>query len=698
MKRILLFILIASVGSLMTLVGCMNHEDAMANAEKPIDKTAVSDNAKALFGTIDSRQDWSSINQGSVTITADANLDDIVKVQILTESPFGNPDATVLNEAEVKNGGKVTLVYDAPNVCDQLVAACVNSKGVYFVKVFDLNDKAVSFSSSAAARMTRADASGFPTPSNIVLGEPIKSFNALRAEASLSSESHTAQVYDKAYKQSEGKKGGKERFYEVWNDGSWASDRLWSVVSFTDGEWKVEDGTVYKTLTASEDLTTVKTIVETYLQKTGGLHQTNGKRNNWESIAEGNEYFNDATKSNYVVSNGTPVTIIPIQMNTTEGAYNSIYYYYFNPQATAGMSSAEEANYIKALPKYKVINGTYNAKFKREKEYLLPYFGDGVPSVGAKAVSCTIPKGYKIGFLNRKNFEGNDNPEHCANGCVYGDGRLNVEVNHLMGHFFSAINKTIFQMVAAGSPTNSKDKRYGNTENGMNWDSPRIGVFSANDRTYMCFEDGADCNFSDMIIEIVQGTEIVNEEPAPEAAGYTMCFEDDPESADYDMNDIVLQARRVNETHIQLSIVALGGYDEVILQGIDGPLASAELHQLFGLTAGQKFVNTEKNGLFLNPVSWTYTVDKNIRIEDFLKKIKVKNLTTGQTIGVPEPGEPPYAVIVPIYFKYPLEKQSITAAYEEFANWARNMNNSIDWYLLEDVSKVYEDIVNLTNR
>lgn len=674
------------------LVGCSSHDD-VTNADRPIDKAAVSENAKAIFGTIDSRQNWSSIKQGSVTITADADLEDIVKVQILTESPFGNEYANVLNEAEVKNGGKVTLVYDAPNVYDQLIAACVNSKGVYYVKVFDLNDKEVSFSNPAASRVTRADANGYPTPENIVLGDPMKSFNALRAEASLNSESHTAMVYDKVYKQAEGKKGGTNRFYEVWNDGSWLNDRLWSVQSFTDGEWKVEDGTVFRTLSNPVDLTTVKTIVNTYLKKTGGLHQTNGRRNNWESIAEGNEYFNKATKSNYLVSKGTPVTIIPIQLNTQEGDYNNIYYYYYNPQVTAGMSSDEEANYIKALPKYKAIHASYDSKFKREKEYLLPYFGDAAPTTGAKAVSCSIPKGYKIGFLNRKNYEYNDNPEFCANGCTYGDGRLNVEVNHLNGHYFSAMNKELSQMVAKGSPTNTKDQLFGSTENGMNWDSPRIGIFSANNSTYMCFEDGADCNFSDMIIEIV-GTEIYNEEPNPEAASYTMCFEDEPETADYDMNDVVLQAKRIDETHIEMSILALGGYDEVILQGIDGLLASDELHKLFGKEAGHIFINTEKNSNVESPFSCTYTVDKAIKTEDFLKKITIKNLTTGQTIGLPLTGEPPYAVIVPAGFKYPLEKISIIHAYPEFIEWAHDMTKATDWYLKPDASMVYGKTVN----
>ena len=56
----------------------------------------IKENAEIIFGIIDPNQDWRTTNSGTVTVTANADLDDIVKVQILTESPFFNPDATIL--------------------------------------------------------------------------------------------------------------------------------------------------------------------------------------------------------------------------------------------------------------------------------------------------------------------------------------------------------------------------------------------------------------------------------------------------------------------------------------------------------------------------------------------------------------------------------------------------------------------------
>ena len=69
----------------------------------------IDKNVAKIFGSIDPGHTWNSINQGTVTVTADADLDDIVKVQILTESPFFNEDAKVLNEANATKGQTVIL-------------------------------------------------------------------------------------------------------------------------------------------------------------------------------------------------------------------------------------------------------------------------------------------------------------------------------------------------------------------------------------------------------------------------------------------------------------------------------------------------------------------------------------------------------------------------------------------------------------
>ena len=108
----------------MVFGGC-THD--FSHYETPIDVSSLPDkdpnavtkediqaNVASIFGTIDPEQDWNLIKSGTVTITADAPLSDIVKVQVLTESPFFNKDAKVLCEADVKSGETVSLTYEAP--------------------------------------------------------------------------------------------------------------------------------------------------------------------------------------------------------------------------------------------------------------------------------------------------------------------------------------------------------------------------------------------------------------------------------------------------------------------------------------------------------------------------------------------------------------------------------------------------------
>ena len=65
---------------------------------------------------------------------------------------------------------------------------------------------------------------------------------------------------------------------------------------------------------------------------------------------------------------------------------------------------------------------------------------------------------------------------------------------------------------------------------------------------------------------------------------------------------------------------------------------------------------------------------------EFLKKIQIFNETTGQTISMPEKGEAPYGIIVPMRFNYPKEGTDIRKSYPEFINWVRDVTASKDWY------------------
>lgn len=631
-----------------------------------VSKEVANQNAKNQLGIdIDPNQDWKPIHNGSVTITANADLENIVRVEVLTETPFSNEDAMVLNSMECQPGQQVTLTYEAPDYLTQLVAACVNDQGTYYIKVFDIDCQTVDFKTANTRRRASAEG-GFP--STIVLGNGIKSFNAERAEASQGSQNGIQVNDDK----------GKPRWYTAWKDNSWANDMLWSHKS-VDGEggWEIKNGTIRRNVTDQLDITTIQYDVNTYLQKFG--NGVNGKANNWYNTIQSNPYF--TYDNNELESDGNPLLLVPVQMNTTEGGSNSIYYYYYNP-ATAPSDSKELAKYIKGLPKFKALFGYYNATFQREREYLLPYYGDETPIEGSWA-SPVIPKGYKIGFLNRK-AKGNMN--NNASGCIYGVGELNVEVNHLIGHFNSAIDNKIAQDVISNE-SGDTEKVYGRSANGMDWNSPRICMHSVNNRTYLCFEDGADLNFCDMIIEVKTGTKIQLEEVTPdvEPAIYTMCFEDRAEQADYDMNDVVFTAKRESGTKIKLTLAACGAKDKVVIKGVTGKGADAfngqEIHDLLGLSDDNPFANTQIGGNTSKGFSKSITVDANTKIVDFLSSIYIENLTTGKTIKMPtDKGQSPFIIIVPMRFNYPKEGASIKKAYPEFLEWAHDMTVNKNWY------------------
>ena len=76
----------------------------------------------------------------------------------------------MLSEAKVQKGGTVKINYDAPNSYSQLVAACVSSKDIYYIQVFNVGQSAVSFGKKAKARATRAvDESELPNAADIKL-------------------------------------------------------------------------------------------------------------------------------------------------------------------------------------------------------------------------------------------------------------------------------------------------------------------------------------------------------------------------------------------------------------------------------------------------------------------------------------------------------------------------------------------------
>jgi hypothetical protein len=301
--------------------------------------------------------------------------------------------------------------------------------------------------------------------------------------------------------------------------------------------------------------------------------------------------------------------------------------------------------------------------------------------------SFTIPAGYYVGFMLRKNkhdykdtympnndIDGNNykgknyaNKSYAKieNGEVYADGRLNKEINQ-----FPKFDEAV------------RDK-------GMLLTDPRAAIFGANQKVYMMFEEGSDVNFVDMIVEINGGLEQVDAAQEIKGNVYTFCFED-RNLGDYDMNDVVIKAERLNLYQVKSSVVACGAYDELYLRNINGQTLNenTEIHSLFGVTNLSTFINTQTPNY--DPKSEVITVDPTFSFTDFSKQIYIYNKTQGYDVKMSKKGEDPHGIMIPCDFAYPKEKICIKDAYKQFMNWGTNPVSSTDWYLHPEDGKVFE--------
>lgn len=392
-------VLYLTVGCVLALSSCTKYDFDM-------DRSTVSkEHAENILGMIDPNQDWSSVNNGTITVTADANLDDIVKVQILTESPFMNTNTRVLAEVDVQKGQTVTLTYDAPNIYDRLIAACVDSKGHYYIKGFDLNEGQVSFQSIVARTRGVAKASDYPTNLTLNFSNSVKSYNAMRTIAA----NDAAASGDADFQ-----KWVNDSHINLWAGKKWENERLWMVSGSGNSTWKVVDNTIMRTIDgiSVDEKKYLNDIFGDFLNR-NDPNNSKKKNDNMNLIRN-----SEAVKfySNSLTSNGKgAITIIPIQMASTEIGYCHLYYYYYDPaNIPSGML---EEDYVKSLPKFKAVQCSTTQKaanagldFFKVHEYLLPYFGEPEALMAEKVNSTTFcstdGKLYRI--RNGKQLDGKD--------------------------------------------------------------------------------------------------------------------------------------------------------------------------------------------------------------------------------------------------------------------------------------------------
>lgn len=383
----------------------------------------------------------------------------------------------------------------------------------------------------------------------------------------------------------------------------------------------------------------------------------NGRAYNNLPLIKDSEIYNDNA---YPFTTGKdPIIISPVYKN--DGGYKEIensdlYYYYYKDENVGDNVTA----YLESLPKYKAI--PFNECIKNDNEickhaaYALVYYGDGTPNENTVG-SYIFPEGYKIGFMVRAKTTAENAKKQ---GELYGDGRLNNYIN--------SYDKCNFKSSKLGV------------------DGPRLGWITVNGKMLMCFESGTDSDFNDIIMEVEGGVIPIINIPEIESNFYTFCFED-TDLGDYDMNDVVIKARRKNETTVEYNVVACGAYDALKIMNINGQVinSNTEVHEMFN--EGLIYINTVK-GQNYTPITETITVDKKFSFLNESTQPYIYDITTEKTIKLSKKGEDPHGIMIPYDFKYPLERICIKDAYLQFNSWGKNSVTSTDWYktpVLENV-------------
>ena len=384
--------------------------------------------------------------------------------------------------------------------------------------------------------------------------------------------------------------------------------------------------------------------------------------NNLPLIKESGIYNDNA----YPFTTGKePIVVSPVYKSDKAKQYGNeiwnsdLYYYYYKESDAAGKDMVQ---FLNALPKYKAIvfkdhfGETEDDVISKRNAYCLIYWGDGTPTPGVTTGSFVFPEGYKIGFMVRAKTTAEGGKKQ---GELYGDGRLNNYINSY-------------------SKCNFKSSNLGT-------DGPRAGWMTVNGKMLLCFESGTDADFNDIILEVEGGVEPIIVIPELESNYYTFCFEA-TQLGDYDLNDVVIKARRINETTVEYSVVACGAMDKLKIMNINGNVinGNTEVHQMFGAETG--FINT--TSFNHEPVVDQITVDKNFSFLDDSKQPYIVDITTNNVVKLAKIGEDPHAIMIPYDFKYPIEKVCVKDAYLRFNEWGKNKITSTDWYIYPETEKV----------
>ena len=622
---------IFTIGALV-LTGCSSNEGFSGPRD------SVTENVKNRFGvTFDPNHDWCTTTSGTVTISGipanatNVQLFALISKEVKNDDNETEAETSLLKLNEATNvGSSVNLVYDAPKD-HQAIYAAVELK--VEVNGYDYHYRMMRLVKNGVADFSSTKSAAARRRAAVA-----PDYSSMKLFADSTFESYASQ---RGWLRGQKLYGMSGAAYDAWKQSA--------------EDYSAE----YKQL--------FNDLIFSYFK--------NGRDYNNLPLVMESKLVNDKV---YPVTTGEePIIISPVYKRDQADrwgneVFNSdLYYYYFNDEALNEYVKSHsdkdpkeaEVDFLNSLPKYKAI--PFNQHFGSDEDgviekrasYTLIYWGDGEPDYDR--VGQAFPKGYKIGFMVRAKTQREGSKKQ---GELYGDGRLNNKINAWPN--FSSSN--------------------------LGTDGPRACWLNVEDRLFLTFESGTDRDFNDIILEVEGGVDPISFIPEFERDFYTFCFED-RELGDYDMNDVVIRATRINETTVEYSIVACGAYDQLQVRNVNGATIKddKEIHALFGAPKTETFINTDGSTPY-EPVTDQVTVSKNFSFLNAATQPYIHNVTMGKDIKLSQKGEDPHGIMIPYAFRWPKEKTCIKAAYLRFNEWGQNSRiNSTDWYKYPVEENVY---------
>ena len=160
------------------LTSCSHNEDDYRKPYDVTDEDRVKYAEEKLGVTFDPEQDWILTNECSVTVNADAGLEDISMVAVLDGNPYAGVSQILASQAATRDA-KATLSFRAPQGAEYLYAACLNSAGKCIVRPFvpgqvaavTFRDNPATYNASVATRAPEMEIVSPPTYANFLLAD-----------------------------------------------------------------------------------------------------------------------------------------------------------------------------------------------------------------------------------------------------------------------------------------------------------------------------------------------------------------------------------------------------------------------------------------------------------------------------------------------------------------------------------------------